>query len=224
MSSSASATLAVADTLITRFDITSTTRNPASSSLDGIFILPSARQPSLIEVNRGQGHRHDAIASITGWWKAIDQAQGGRRESMGRFVTRETRMLKKIRLALARGPGHPEGDQSDGYEFVAPLGPDFRIDSEAWKAVRLLCSVHRIENGQIAQRGHLAHHPGGSGGATWRFEYTDEAGRASGYDYGFHLADRAFVVGEYVSLKEADEETTKTYRVASVTPAKMTAP
>lgn len=123
--------------------------------------------------------------------------------------------LKKIRLEEAPAKGAPATPSFNGYAFVAPLDGDARIDVEAWKKERALCFVHRLEHGAIVERGLLVHRPGGAGGATWSFDYQqgdddDEAG----YRFGAH----AFVVGEYVSVRDA-EGVMRTYRVASVAEA-----
>jgi len=127
--------------------------------------------------------------------------------------------LRKIRLVLARGSGRGEVDRSDGYEFQAPLNATGRIDLEAFKHARKTCWVHRIRDGDVVQHGLLAHHPGGRGGATWSFDYSGATFPANETEEGFRLADRAFVVGEYVSIRDEDDGELKTYQVSQVSPA-----
>jgi len=127
--------------------------------------------------------------------------------------------LQRIILSLARGAGHPDGEDRDGYEFLAPLTAERHIDADAWRLARHACSVHRIRDGDIVQRGILAHHPGGRGGATWSFDYSTASAVSEEIEEGYRLADRAFVVGEYVSIRDEDDGVLKTYRVSSVVPA-----
>jgi hypothetical protein len=47
--------------------------------------------------------------------------------------------FRRIRLELAREPGHPSGDTAHGYDFLAPLDRDGRIEAELWKNNREAC-------------------------------------------------------------------------------------
>ncbi len=117
--------------------------------------------------------------------------------------------LKKIRLNLARTKEHPMGSARHGYEFLAPLAADGRIDAEAWKKLRDKCRVRRFWGGEEEDVGHLVHRPGGS----WAFRYDisgDEDDEA-GYRFGAH----PFVVGEYVSIKDEDGDL-NTFQVVTV--------
>jgi hypothetical protein len=124
--------------------------------------------------------------------------------------------MRRIKLEPALQKGGAREGGSLGYEFVAPLDPTGHISVEGWRKERALCFVHKIEDGAIAERGVLAHLPGGADGATWAFDYdpTQEGDEEAGYRFGAH----AFRPGEYVSLREADGDV-RTYRIASVTPA-----
>mgnify|MGYP001182365995 FL=1 len=106
--------------------------------------------------------------------------------------------LKKIRLNLARTKDHPMGSAHHGYEFLAPLDAEGRIDARRWHELRDKCRVRRFWGGEVEDVGHLVHRPGGS----WAFRY-DVAGGGddeAGYRFGAH----AFVVGEYVSIRDED--------------------
>jgi hypothetical protein len=109
-------------------------------------------------------------------------------------------MLYKIRLELARTHDHPQGANSIGYEFAAPLAADGRIDPKAWEKNREHCRVVRFRPGEADDIGHLVRKPGGS----WAFHYdihSDEEDDESGYRFG----DHQFRIGEYVSVREDDE-------------------
>ena len=117
--------------------------------------------------------------------------------------------LKKIRLNLARTKEHPMGSARHGYEFLAPLSADGRIDADAWKRLRDKCRVRRFWGAEEEDVGHLVHRPGGS----WAFRYDisgDEDDEA-GYRFGAH----PFVVGEYVSIKDEDGDL-NTFQVVTV--------
>jgi hypothetical protein len=111
--------------------------------------------------------------------------------------------FRQIRIALAREPGHPEGDDEVAYVFVAPIDAEDRIDPKLWRAHREACRVSRQRPG-----GHLIHRSGGG----WNFHYDGEADLPD--DVGFHFADERFVVGEYVSIREGGKM--HTYRVTTV--------
>ncbi len=44
--------------------------------------------------------------------------------------------FRRIRIELAREPGHPEGDGGFAYIIVAPLDTDDRIDPTLWREHR----------------------------------------------------------------------------------------
>ena len=123
--------------------------------------------------------------------------------------------MRKIRLERARAKGHPQGEAGEGYDLVAPLDDAGHISLEGWRSQRALCFVHRLEGGDIVERGVLAHRAGGPGGASWIFDYDP---RSSGEEeVGYHFESHAFVVGEYVSIRDGDGDVL-TYRVTSVNP------
>jgi len=120
--------------------------------------------------------------------------------------------LMKIRLELARDQDFPEGSADRGYEFVAPLGADRRIDEPEWKANRDRCRVRRFWSGKPDEVGHLIRKPGGS----WAFHY-DLLGDPDYDESGYRFGDHTFRRGEYVSIKEHDG-VVRTFRVVMVQP------
>ena len=52
-------------------------------------------------------------------------------------------MLQRITLNLARTMDHPDGSAGIGYELVAPLDNDGRLDAEGWRTRRKECRVRR---------------------------------------------------------------------------------
>ena len=125
--------------------------------------------------------------------------------------------FKRIRLNLARSKEFPSGSERHGYEFVAPLDVRGHIDPQLWHKYRERCGVRRFW-GNDEETGRLVHKPGGAEHARWVFQYgpmlqdDDEAG----YRFGAH----AFTPGEYVSIRDHDNDATHTFRVASVVPAR----
>ncbi|MCO4054122.1 MAG: hypothetical protein HEQ16_08730 [Bosea sp.] len=123
--------------------------------------------------------------------------------------------LKTITLHLARTREHPDGSTRHGYQLTAPLGQDGRIDAEAWKHHRNGCIVHRFWGDEPRQRGVLVHRAGGAAGAHWSFDYDRSTDNDD--EDGYRLADHVFAPGEYVSIRDADDEL-HTFRVVSVEP------
>lgn len=118
--------------------------------------------------------------------------------------------MKQIRLELARDHDFPQGSNSRGYEFTAPLTPDDMIDVGTWSKLKDRCRVRRFWNGRPDEVGHLVRKPGGA----WAFHYDvngDEDDDETGYRFGHH----AFRLGDYVSIKEHDD-TLRTFRIVSV--------
>jgi len=98
-----------------------------------------------------------------------------------------------IRLELARETGHPEGSPQEGYDIVAPLDADGRLDANALRAEPGRGRVRRFSGNETVGSGQLRHGPGGR----WLLDMDEgEAEDAVGFRFG----DERFVVGEYVSL------------------------
>jgi hypothetical protein len=121
--------------------------------------------------------------------------------------------MKRIRLELARSKEFPSGSATRGYEFVAPLSADGKIDPELWREHRAHCGVHRFWNGQGEQVGRLVHKPGGSEHARWVFDYNPKT--ADDDEPGYRFGAHKFIPGEYVSIQDQDGEL-HTFQVASV--------
>ena len=118
--------------------------------------------------------------------------------------------LKWIRMELARDEDFPLGSRSRGYELVAPLDQDDRIDAEAWRANRDRCRVKRFWEGEPDEIGHLVR----KAGKQWAFHY-DIGGDGDDDETGYRFSDHRFRPGEYVSIREHDEEL-RTFRVMAV--------
>lgn len=116
--------------------------------------------------------------------------------------------FSRIRLLLAREPGHPSGSDEIGYDLIVPLLPDGRIDARRWKEERDLFSFRHFRQGEEVETGHMIHKSGGS----WAFraDILGDDDEAAAYRF----QDERFTVGEYVSIREDDG--LHTYRVASV--------
>ena len=113
-----------------------------------------------------------------------------------------------IRLELAREPGHPAGAPDEGYEIVAPLDADSRLDGDAQRAEPGRSHVRRFSGNQTVSTGHLRHGPGGH----WVLDMDDgDADDAVGHRFG----EERFEAGEYVSLSLPSGEQ-HTYAVARV--------
>lgn len=121
--------------------------------------------------------------------------------------------FKRIRLNLARSKEFPQGSARHGYEFVAPLDQNWRIDVEQWKRDRAHCRVRRFWEGEEDQVGLVVHKQGGPEHGRWVFDYDQSADEddESGYRFGSH----AFRPGEYVSIRGEDGEM-HTFQVVSV--------
>ncbi|HLF59516.1 MAG TPA: hypothetical protein VI732_07795 [Alphaproteobacteria bacterium] len=114
----------------------------------------------------------------------------------------------KIRLELARTPEFPEGSRQRGYDFVAPLDAEGRLDVEEWRHHRNRCKVRRFWEGEDDETGLLIH----TRHNTWAFSY------APGEDDDepvFRFDTHVFREGEYVSITEHDG-VTRPFKVVSV--------
>lgn len=116
--------------------------------------------------------------------------------------------FRRIRLELAREHGSPAGNPRHGYELIAPLKSDGRIDADLWREHRERFRVVRFRPDGDRDVGHLIHRPGGS----WALRYDISGDEDS--ETGIHFEDERFVVGEYVGIREDDES--HTYQIVSV--------
>lgn len=119
--------------------------------------------------------------------------------------------LKKIRLELARDHEFPEGSHNHGYEFVAPLDEEGHLDPAGWKTRRSECRVTRFWGDEDHENGHLVRKPGGH----WAFHY-DIHGDPDDDEAGYRFSSHPFMPGEYVSIKDHDDDTLRTFRVIRV--------
>jgi hypothetical protein len=124
--------------------------------------------------------------------------------------------LRRITLHLAREKAFPEGSSRHGYEIVAPLDDEGRIDAGVWRKHRNACFVHRFWGSEAPARGRLVHRPGGVDGATWGIDY--DARTHADDEVGFRLGEHAFTMGEYVSIRDPDGDM-RTFRVVEIRPA-----
>jgi hypothetical protein len=113
-----------------------------------------------------------------------------------------------IRLELAREPGHPAGAPTEGYDIVAPLDGEGRLDGEALRAAPERGHVRRFSQDATVGKGQLRQGPGG------RWVLDMEEGVADDAT-GFRFGEERFVIGEYVSLSLPSGEQ-HTYVVARV--------
>jgi hypothetical protein len=75
--------------------------------------------------------------------------------------------LNRILLNLARSREFPDGSSHHGYDFIAPLDPQGRIDPILWKKYRDYGRVRRFWEGEDDEIGRLVHKPGGAEHARW---------------------------------------------------------
>ncbi len=106
--------------------------------------------------------------------------------------------FRHIRLELARSPEAPEGDGGVGYDLVAPLDANDRLDGEALKTAGERNRVRRFRDGETEAVGRIVRGPGG------RYVFDFEEGDADD-EAGFRLDEEQFVAGEYVSIRSASE-------------------
>lgn len=110
--------------------------------------------------------------------------------------------LYNIRMELARTKSHPDGSKACGYELLAPLDAEGRLDLDAFRKVKESCLVRRFWENEDDRHGRLEH----TQGRVWKFAY-DDAEDVRDEEEPLHRLDRhLFKVGEYVSVTEWDGE------------------
>ena len=118
--------------------------------------------------------------------------------------------LKRIRLALARDHDFPNGSLAHGYDFIAPLNDEERLDPDLWRKEKKRCTVQRFWAGEEDENGHLIRTRGGN----WAFHY-DLSDDVDDDEPGYRFGDHTFGLGDYVSIREHDE-VMRTFRVTTV--------
>jgi len=109
------------------------------------------------------------------------------------------RMLRRVRLELARDPDFPNGSHDRGYDFIAPIDANGHISADAWHQLRDRARVKRFWADEGAEVGHIIRKPGGS----WAFHY-DIHGDPNHDESGYRFDSHVFKPGEYVSIREHD--------------------
>lgn len=135
---------------------------------------------------------------------------------MSTAASTRTVALKRIVLHLARSKEHPDGSARHGYDLIAPLDEQGRLDANGWREARARCRVRRFWESEPDEIGRLVHRPGGQGGATWAFDY-DPSGSEDD-EAGYRFGDHTFNPGDYVSIKDEDG-VLHTFKVVTVAPA-----
>jgi len=125
-------------------------------------------------------------------------------------------VLRHVKLQLARSKEYPAGSVRHGYDIVAPLDAQGRIDPGLWREHRAACRVRRFWNDEEDLIGHLVHRPGGAEHARWMFDYGNgRDGKNEDEEAGYRFGAHRFVPGEYVSISGHDGEL-HTFLVATV--------
>ena len=118
--------------------------------------------------------------------------------------------MKRVRLELARDQDFPNGSRDHGYDFTAPIDEQGLLMPEKWHDDRDHCRVRRFWGDAEEEVGHLVRKPGGS----WAFHY-DIHGDVDDDEVGYRFNAHRFLPGEYVSIREHDDEV-RTFRVVAV--------
>ncbi|HEY0600402.1 hypothetical protein [Brevundimonas sp.] len=118
-----------------------------------------------------------------------------------------TSALHHIRLELAREPGKPDGDPHSGYDLVAPLDADGRLDPKAARSQDKACRVRRFDRDETVATGWLL----SSGRGQWVLDFPGDVDDETGFRFG----EERFTPGEYVSL-QAPDGAMHTFRVAQL--------
>jgi len=124
-------------------------------------------------------------------------------------MTEPEKLLRRVRLELARDLDFPAGSRDRGYDFIAPLDEKGSIVHDAWKQLKDRCRVRRFWATEPDMVGHIVHRTGG-----WAFHY-DIHGDPGHDEPGYRFDQHAFLPGEYVSILEQDG-VLRTFFVASV--------
>lgn len=123
--------------------------------------------------------------------------------------------LKHIKLQLARSKEFPSGSARHGYDIVAPLDGQGRIDPEVWREHKADCRVRRFWGDEEEVIGYLVHKAGGAEHARWMLDYG--GGKGGDEEAAYRFGDHKFSPGEYVSIRGHDGQL-HTFVVAVVEP------
>lgn len=125
-------------------------------------------------------------------------------------------MFHRISLRLVPSPRHKAGCEDDGFEIVAPLDGDGRLDAAGLAGKESLCRVERFAPGEPRRYGGLVHR-GASGRRRAAWEFDHEIGGE--LDAG-GLADARFAMDAVVALRNRQGETRR-YRVVRLEPVAL---
>ncbi len=116
-----------------------------------------------------------------------------------------------IRLDLARSPDFPDGSPAHSYLLRLPLDAGQRFDTEAFAAQPARATVLRAWAEEPDRTGYVVRNDIG-----WAFSYEPGQGDDEGI---YHLETHRIVMGEYVTITDADEEA-HAFRIVRCDPLK----
>lgn len=125
-------------------------------------------------------------------------------------------MFHRISLRLAPSPRHRAGHDDDGFEIVAPLDGEGRLDATGLEGKEHLCRVERVAPDEPRRHAGLVHRAArGRRRGAWAFD--GDIGEA--LDAG-GLADVRFAVGAIVALRDR-HGAIRRYRVMRLEPVAL---
>ena len=119
--------------------------------------------------------------------------------------------LTRVVLRLARNPGFPDGDDTQGYLITAPLDAQGFLQLEEWRDARKACEVIRFKPGEERDADDLLSH----NGSHWFFHYDEP--QEGDDEPVYRLGDHRLAIGDYVTIHESDGAE-MTYRVTEHQP------
>jgi hypothetical protein len=119
--------------------------------------------------------------------------------------------MYQVIVRLARNPGFPEGDDSQGYAMIVPLDAEDHLDPAEWRQHQSACKVVRFKPGEESDADGVLMHRG----ANWFFHY-DEV-REGDDEPVYRLGDHRLAIGDYLTIHERDGRSL-TYKVTQRTP------
>ncbi len=122
-------------------------------------------------------------------------------------------MFHRISLRRAPSPRYPAGRDDDGFEIVAPLDGEGRLDAAGLEGKEHLCRVERFAPGEARRHGGLVHRAGrGRRRAAWEFDHD-----VGGELHAGELANARFAIGAVVTLRDR-RGAKRQFRVARLEP------
>ncbi|MBB3971379.1 hypothetical protein [Hansschlegelia beijingensis] len=115
--------------------------------------------------------------------------------------------MKRVLLHLVHGGGQLHPSRRHGYDIVAPLDEDGRLNTDLWRSHWAYCRVIRFWGDSPSMAGMLRYRPAALEEEGWFLDFDPNS--KDDDQFGYRLDIRKFMPGGYLSLHDRHDDVCK---------------